>query len=392
MRAFSSDERRARLALRHHLATSTRAREPVAVTRSLVALHGTDAATVFLSVAARTLQPDTEALERALYDDRSLVRMLGMRRTMFVVPREAAAVVQRACTDDIALQQRKLMLRMLDSAHVSDDPPTWLADVERSTLAALEARGEATAQELARDEPRLATRILLAEGKSYAGYQSVSTRMLLLLSAEGKVVRTRPRGTWISSQHRWAPLAAWLGQPLADVPATEARTELVLRWLRAFGPAPLEDVRWWTGLTVGQVRRALAACGAVEVSVDGAPGYALPDDLDATPLPEDWIALLPALDPTVMGWSKRDWFLGPHGPALFDRYGNAGPTVWWNGRIVGGWAQRATGEVVFRLLEEIPPSAVGAIDSEAARLQAWLGPIRITPRFRTPLEKQLSAS
>jgi Winged helix DNA-binding domain len=392
MRAFTSDERRARLGVRHHLAGSARALDPVTVTRSLVALHGTDAATVFLSVAARTRDPDTAALERALYEDRSLVRMLGMRRTMFVVPREAASVIQRACTDDIALQQRKLMLRILQAADVSDDLPAWLADVERSTLAALEARGEATAQDLARDEPRLATRILLAEGKSYAGSQSVSTRMLLLLSAEGKVIRTRPRGTWISSQHRWAPLDAWLGGPLADVPAAEAQAALVQRWLRAFGPAPLDDVRWWTGLTVGQVRRALSSCEAVEVSVDGAQGYALADDLDETPAPEDWIALLPALDPTVMGWSKRDWFLGPHSAALFDRNGNAGPSVWWNGRIVGGWAQRTAGDVVFRLLEEIPSEAVRAIESEAARLQTWLGPIRITPRFRTPLEKELSAT
>ena len=387
-----AEERRARLAMRHHLALSTRAADPVAVARSLVALHGTDAATVFLSVAARTHQPATAALERALYDERSLVRMLGMRRTVFVVPREVAAVVQRACTDDIALQQRKLLVRMLQGAGISDDVPGWLADVERSTLAALDARGEATAQDLARDEPRLAERILLAEGKSYAGFQSVSTRILLLLSAEGKLVRARPRGTWISSQHRWAPLTAWLGSPLPNIPAAEAQATLVRLWLRAFGPAPLEDVRWWTGLTVGQVRRALSSCGAVEVTVDGAPGYALADDLDVTPPPGDWVALLPALDSTVMGWSRREWFLGLHGPALFDRNGNAGPTVWSNGRIVGGWAQRPSGEVVFRLLEEIPAEAARAVESEAARLQAWLGPTRITPRFRTPLEKELSAS
>ncbi|WP_420717983.1 DNA glycosylase AlkZ-like family protein [Streptomyces sp. H34-S4] len=39
-----------------------------------------------------------------------------------------------------------------------------------------------------------------------------------------------------------------------------------------------------------------------------------------------------------------------HRPALFDYAGNIGPTVWWNGQIIGGWAQRADGEMVHRLL------------------------------------------
>ena len=67
---------------------------------------------------------------------------------------------------------------------------------------------------------------------------------------------------------------------------------------------------------------------------------------------EPWAALLPGLDPTAMGWQERDWYLAPDlRSALFDRSGNVGPTVWWDGRVVGGWAQRASGEVVWRLLD-----------------------------------------
>ena len=102
-------------------------------------------------------------------------------------------------------------------------------------------------------------------------------------------------------------------------------------------------------------------------------------------------ALLPALDPTVMGWKERAWYLGEHAPALFDRSGNAGPTVWWNGRIVGGWVQRKDGEVVFRLLEDVGAEATAAVAAEAERLAEWLGETRVLPRFRTPLERTLSA-
>ncbi len=108
-------------------------------------------------------------------------------------------------------------------------------------------------------------------------------------------------------------------------------------------------------------------------------------------MPEPWAALLPALDPTVMGWKERGWYLGEHGPALFDTAGNAGPTVWWDGRIVGGWAVRRDGEVVFRLLEDVGGDAVAAVEAEAARVAAWLGETQVVPRFGTPLARELAS-
>jgi hypothetical protein len=92
-----------------------------------------------------------------------------------------------------------------------------------------------------------------------------------------------------------------------------------------------------------------------------------------------------------MGWSGRGWFLGEHGPLLFDRSGNIGPTVWADGRIVGGWAQRRDGEVAVRMLEDVGAHARAAVEREAERLAGWLGDVRLTPRFRTPLERELSA-
>ena len=168
--------------------------------------------------------------------------------------------------------------------------------------------------------------------------------------------------------------------------------ELARRWLRAFGPAPVSDLQWWTGWTAGQVQAALGELDTAEVDLGGAPGLVLAGDEAEEPAQQPWPALLPALDPTPMGWRERGWFLGEHGPPLFDRSGNIGPTIWWDGRVVGGWAQRKDGEVVFRLLEDAGSDAVAAISAAAERLQAWLGRVRITPRFRTPLERELSGS
>jgi hypothetical protein len=147
------------------------------------------------------------------------------------------------------------------------------------------------------------------------------------------------------------------------------------------------DIKWWLGSTVAAVRTALADLEAVEVDLDGQSGYLLRDDLEASDPVEPWAALLPPLDPTTMGWFERDWYLGPYKAQLFDTSGNAGPTVWWDGRIVGGWWQSDTGEVVLQMLEDVGKEGLRAVEHEAARLTEWFGGTRVLRRFPSPLSK-----
>ena len=73
-----------------------------------------------------------------------------------------------------------------------------------------------------------------------------------------------------------------------------------------------------------------------------------------------------------MGWAGRDWYLGPHRPLVFDTNGNAGPTIWADGRVVGGWAQRRDGQIALRLLEDVGAERAAAVDAEADRLARWI--------------------
>jgi hypothetical protein len=330
-------------------------------------------------------------IEGALYQQRSLLRMLGMRRTMFVVPVELAPVLQAACATAVAAQQRRRYAQLLAKGGAGDAGDlAWLRKVEDAAARALAARGEATGAQLAADEPLLRTQVQMAEGKAYAAKQNITSWVLLLLAAEGRIVRGRPLGSWTSTQWRWSPVEAWLPDGIEDWPAPDARAELVRRWLAAFGPGTAADLRWWTGWTAAHVKQALTAVEAVEVDLGDTTAMVLPDDLEPVAEPAPWVALLPALDPTPMGWSERSWYLGPHAPALFDRSGNIGPTVWCDGRIIGGWAQRPGGEVAYRLLEDVGGQAGREVAAAADRLAGWLGPVRVTPRFRTPLERELA--
>jgi winged helix DNA-binding protein len=315
--------------------------------------------------------------------------MIGMRRTMFVLPLELAAVVQAACTEAIATAQRRRYAKLIEAAGIAPDGEGWLEEAERATLDALEARGEAFAVELSAAVPRLREKLSYGEGRKWAGSVSMTTWVLFLLAAEGRIVRGRPRGAWTSSQWRWMPAASWLPVPLPRLDPEPARTDLARRWLATYGPATVADLKWWSGWSLTQTRAALASIEAVEVDLGGTPGVVLPGDVEPVPPTEPWVTLLPALDPTVMGWKERAWYLGGHGPALFDSSGNAGPSIWWSGRIVGGWAARSNGEIAFRLLENVGEDAVAAVEAEAARLAGWLGETNVIPRFGTPLVREL---
>jgi hypothetical protein len=357
--------------------------------RSTVVLHSTDAATVFLSVWARTKRFRVADLEKALYDDRSLVRMLAMRRTLWVVPRDLVAVVQAAATRAVAARERR---RLEEAAGgVAGNGRRWLAAVGAAALDALTERGEAFTADLTRANPLLATKIQLGSGR-WQLEASVGSRILPLLAAEGAVARGRPRTTWVNGVYRWTPMETWLGAPIEQLDRRDAQAELLRRWLAAFGPATETDARWWTGWTAREVREALAVVPHATVELDGGTtGLVLSDDLEPTKPPKPWVALLPGLDPTTMGWKERDWYVGSHERVLFDTNGNAGPTVWCDGRVVGGWAQRKDGEIAFRLLEDVGADAVRAIEAEAERLTDWLGDTRFSPGFLPPFQRALAS-
>ncbi|GHH38435.1 winged helix DNA-binding domain-containing protein [Streptomyces candidus] len=385
---FTTAERRRRLGRRHLLAPSARTTSAATVADALVGLHATDAATVFLSVAARTTSCTVDGLEREMYDDVALVRLLAMRNTLFAVTRELAPYVYASTARAIAAKERKALLK-----HFAEDggglDAAWLEATEAEVHALLAARGSASGSELAAVSEALRTRITIFPGKRWETVQGVASRVLRVMAAEGRIRRDRPRGTWTSSQFRWTASEPW-----PDLPAAEARAELARRWLLSYGPATEADLKWWTGWPLTDARKALAASAATDVRLeDGGSAYVAPDDTAPEPETEPWAALLPGLDPSAMGWADRSFHLAPeHRPPLFDRSGNIGPTVWWNGEIVGGWAQRPDGAVVWRLLADRGAKAAAAVEAEAARLSAWMGGARVTPRFRTPLERELSTA
>lgn len=389
IRTFTDQERRARLTARHHLgATATSVLDAV---RGVAAFHSSDPTTPHLGLRARVPGYVAADLDTAVAETRVVCRMHAMRRTLFVIPTDDVPVFRAGAARAFAARERRRiegwLAAELGDGYVRDRLP----GIEQRVVDELAATGELSTRDLSARVEELATELTVGSGR-WSARVPVSSRLLQLMAMDGRIVRAGAAGTWRSSQYRWAESDAWFGRRLAVVDEHEGRRELVRRYLAGHGPATVTDLRWWTGWTVGMTRAALASVGALEVDLgEGPVGYVLPGDVEPTEPVSGVVALLPSLDPTVMGWKDRAWYLGTHGGVLFDGNGNAGPTIWVDGRVVGGWTVHPGGAVVTRMLEDVGGDARGAVDEAAASLLEWLGADVVTPRFRTPLERELSS-
>jgi hypothetical protein len=388
VRHLPDSERRARLARRHGVAPAHRHPDVLAATRAMTVLHATEAPSVHLALLARVDGIGVADVERALYDDRTLVKQLAMRRTLFVFPRELLPAAWGSASARVARALATRLAKEAEAGGLAEDGTAWLDAARAATLARLADGAELSASELREQVPELAGRVDLGSGR-WGQSVPVAPRVLGLLGVEARIVRARNATHWRTARPQWASMAAWLGEVPEPLPEAEGYAELVRRWLRTFGPGTEADLVWWLGATKTAVRRALADVAAVEVALDGgATGWVLADDVDPEPEVEPWAALLPILDPTVMGWQGRDFYLGGLGPQLFDTNGNAGTTAWWDGRIVGCWVQDADGAVVVRLLEDVPAEARAALDVEAERLSCWLGGDRVSTVYPSVAMKE----
>lgn len=349
-------------------------------------LHSSDPATPVLSSMARMRTPDVSALESALYDEHRLIRHHAMRRTMFVFPLATVRAAHWSTTIDVARLEERRLAGLLEAGGVTDDGIAWIADARPAILAEIDCSGPTTTRAIRAALPDIAVRFDTPRGATLAAH----TRVLLVMGFEGSIVRNRPIGTWISSQYLWSTMDSTypgLIEPDRPLDQQDAERRLVIAYLESFGPATTADVAWWTGWSVTRTRRALDAAGVVAVDLDSGPGWVSADDPLETPAGgAECTVFLPGLDSTVMGWKDRGFYLDPEmTPCLFDRNGNAGPTIWQDGRVVGGWVQLADGGIETEVLTD--GVDLRAVSEEAERVASRYGDIRHRVRFPAPLQK-----
>ena len=355
----------------------------------MTVLHATEASTVHLSAAARVEDITPSIIDAALHDDRTLVKQLAMRRTLFVFPKDLLPAAWGSASARVAAAEGRRIARAIAAAGIAKDGEQWLDTASRAVLGRLED-GPATVAQLRADVVELAGTVGGDTDKTWDRPTPVAPWVLTHLGLRGVAVRGRNAGHWRLNKPTWARTEDWIGQPPTPLDPAAGYAELVRRWLATFGPGTAADVQWWLGATKAATTLALSDVEAEQVDLDdGTTGWVLPGDVRETEEPGPWAALLPTLDPTTMGWKQRAFHLPPeHVPYLFDSNGNGGTTAWVNGRVVGCWVQDADAVVQLSLLEEVDPSARAALAREAERLTSWLAGVVPMSPYTSPQMKQ----
>ncbi len=365
---------------KQHLAAGTQGEDVVQVVGDICVLHATAAPTPYLSLWNRVKGFSREQLDAELYETRRLVRVLCMRRTLFIFPSEKLPVFFQATKKQVQRRFPSEARRLLVQAGLCQEgeESEALEHLHQRIVEVLADRGPSTVSEIGKLVPELKIKVKYDVDRPYAGEFSLGSRIVPGMCILGLLVRAKPRGSWRSTLHQYTPLAVWLPDvDLESLTPKEAQTRLVRWYLVALGPATLEDIAWWSGFSKGETRKALSALDdeLAEIEIKGLGGdyLMLTADhqrlLETQPGVQPSVNLLPSLAPYIMGYRDRRRFLDPeHYHQVFDRSGNAFATVWVNGRVVGVWHEQEAA-VELLLWEDVEREA---LMTEARRLGRFL--------------------
>lgn len=355
--AFKLDQLNDFLLRKQHLSGPAREVTLEQIARDVGGLHATGATVPFLSVWSRIQDFAKEELKTDLFDKRTLAKVLCMRNTLFILPKELLPVAYQATRK----RRDALIDRYLRHHGISRRRYQHICAAIKELL----DTGAKTAAEIKEE---------LADA-------SISI-VVDLMPNDWQLIRGCPRGTWRSNLHEYSSFdACFPDVNLDSLTPEQGQARLVRHYLSSLGPATEEDIVWWTGLGKLEVKRALARIeeqvSEIEVEGLGGPHLTLTRDLNALEARHDrgpCVHLLPSLDPYIMGYKDRRRFLDPQRyKQVFDRAGNALPTVWLKGQVIGVWLEdRKRTSVEVLLFEEADKDTSTDLQAEARRLSQFL--------------------
>jgi hypothetical protein len=355
-------------AARHHLDERAPAGTMLEVAARIAGVHAQVLSSAELTLWARVEALAPDAVRRALWSERSLVKTWAMRGTLHLLPAAELPLWQAALSTRRPWEARSWQRGFGVS----------LAELERLNGAVAEALDGRllTREELATEVARLTGSEALG-GKLRESWGALlkpaaALGLLCFAPGQGQQVRfTRP-DTW---------LGGWTGHD------PEAAMDAVTRrFLAASGPVTREDfARWWGIPSPARAARLLERLGeeVTRVEVEGTAAYALAADVAglaaADPGGPGTVRLLPAFDQYVVTATLQAERLmpGPFKARVYRPQGWLSPVLLVGGRMEGVWRQEAKGRRLLVTIEPFagpPPARVRrAAAAEAERLAAFSG-------------------
>jgi Winged helix DNA-binding domain len=350
---------------RHHLDERVPATAALEVVAGIAGLHAQVMSSAELTVWARVEGLEPDAVRRALWEERSLVKTWAMRGTLHLLPAAEFPMWQAALST-----RRPWEAGVWQRAFASQKELERLND---AVATALDGRL------LTREE--LATEVGRLTGSAELGDKLRGSWGALLkpAAALGRLCFAPNQG----QQVRFTRPDTWLGG-WTDHDPDQAMAEVTRRFLAASGPVTREDfARWWGIPSPAKGARLLERLGdeVTRVEVEGTAAYVLAADVPglASAAGSRTVRLLPAFDQYVVTATLQAERLmpGPFKPRVYRPQGWLSPVLLVGGRMDGTWRQQAKGRRLLVTIEPFtgPPPiwARKAAEAEAERLAAFAG-------------------
>ena len=321
------------------------ARDPVAVTRRLLAVQGQDPRGARLAIRARSSGLTAADVDRALSDDRSLLITWLNRGTLHLVCSEDYGWLHALTTPSLITGS----VRRLAQEGVT---PSGAERGVRAIERALAADGPLTRAQL---RERIAATKVRTEGQALV-------HLLMLATLRGVTVR----GPMAGSEHAYALVAHWLGAPVA-VERDRALAELARRYLEGHAPADDRDLARWSGLALRDARAGLRLIAGELVE---RPDGLLELKRRRRAAPEPPPRLLGAFDPLLLGWRSREEIVGAN-RSLVTVNGLFRPFALVRGRAAAGW-RLAAGRIELEPFARLTRADKAALEADAGDVLRYL--------------------
>lgn len=294
------------------------------VSERLLGLHAKRPQTPYLMLQARLPNFTAEQLDDLLYQQRVLLRAHAMRGTVHMLPLAQYRIILAATAGQLdGMYQRAF--KHLDNKQA----------IIEAILETIRQQGALLIEEI-----KAALSLDVDNRDLY--------RLVNYLCTSGVLVKSTVKGTWRNSVYRYQLLADWQPDiPNSNLDGPAAQAKLIEWYLAAYGPATLDDIVWWTGLTKTKVNKGLKSLSQTTVSTYfealADEAFLLQDDYKvlSTWQPPDapQITFLPSFDAYVIAYIKRERLIdeGNYGRIFRGVAGIIEPVVLLNGRIIGTW-------------------------------------------------------
>ncbi len=342
--------------LRSQLLGGAPATSAEGVVHRLLAVQAQDPRAFRLAVRARSTGCSADDVDAALSRHRSLVVSWLCRGTLHLVgPDDYWWLHALTAPRQLAGNSRRLAELGLSPARTERAISVVLAEVSGG--------------------PR--TRAELAAALEDAGLPTAGQRLVHMLAAASLHAHL-VRGPVREGQHCFVDADAWLAPPATPPDRDTCLRRLALRYLAGHGPARPADLAAFCGVTLTDARAAFRLVAGDTRSV-GADLRCLADDPGAEAYPPP--RLLGMFDPVLHGWADRSFVVGDHKDVVTTN-GMFRATALVDGRVAGTWSLPG-GVVTLRPLTPLAPSALPALEAEAAAVLEFLGlppsPLRVEP-------------